>query len=351
MRFSITQAPLLRQGSSQTTNSLSNEDAPQTNTRQMEQPPPYRTYPFVLGMSGIVLGTSLGSLTTALQPDIYEKIEADGTHHELLLSYGKYGGHHLKEALYNKYKENIVENPHGGKKSVKVHEMGSAFFKLGNKELNVYNVEMNKQFLHQGDIVDLDKHQFFAIPQDNHAIFHNVQFHNQPETSIQEWCEMEISPQQIKANPLFQNMTHAVSVQMNAPILLNNTDIRHANQTLQVLYATHDDQQAHLLLPDGKTLHTVSLSPEGRIINSKVEGLDGIPIKTYTHDARQQIDRIVRNVPAYIEEVKSQLSQTPKKYIQTALQWAAFTGAIGYGLGWALDWHKRRSRQKSTLAQ
>ncbi len=347
----------LRQGTSQPPSPLAEDSskavanlAP-SSVSPKEQPPFYRTYPFVLGVSGLALGAGLGGLTTALLPEQYERIDADGTHHDLTLSYGQYGGRHLREATYNKYKEQVIENPHGGKKTIHLHETGSGYFRLLNQELQLYESQLPQQQLVEGDIKAVDRHVFLPVSQDNHTLFHSAQFHHQPVTGIRNWVEMELSPQVLQENPHFQNMTHMVSVQLNQPLHLKEQDIRHANQDVQLLYASHNAKQAHILLPDGKTLHAVSLNPEGHIIQSGIEGLDGIPVITHPKEVREQLDRIVRDVPSYIESLKAQLTKVPKTYLQRAFVWGAVIGVVGYGLGWALDWQKRRERQKNTLAQ
>ena len=78
----------------------------QTQVVDKEDTPSYKTYPFVLGMSGLALGGIGGFLKTKLEPDVYSKTEANGESKRLEVQHSKQGNQPLAYARYDHYDKN-----------------------------------------------------------------------------------------------------------------------------------------------------------------------------------------------------------------------------------------------------
>ncbi len=296
------------------------------NTPIKEDTPSYRTYPFVLGTSGLALGAVGALIKTKLEPDVYSKTEANGETKRLEVHYSKQGNQALAYACYDHYDSN-------SNATQKSFLPDSADFQAQD---NGYKANIPYYTTNAKGLKELAYEQAVSTP-------HGLVRHStlSVESTASAWCEVPLNP---KEKPSFLgNMTHELQLDLNKPIQLEGTTSP-VMKSLVFFHSGQGSETAQLLVKDGTLLH-VDLNEQGCIHNAKIEGLNGLPV--LFKEQLPDTEKVMKDVPAYVDKLKSGLTQEKKAYGKNIFLGILVTGAVGYGLGWFLDWKKRHDRKKT----
>ena len=296
------------------------------NTPIKEDTPSYRTYPFVLGTSGLGLGAAGALIKTKLEPDVYSKTEANGETKRLEVHYSKQGNKPLAYACYDHYDSN-------SNATQKNFMPDSAVF---NTQGDGYKAKIPYYTTNAKGLKELAYEQAVSTP-------HGLVRHRNlsVESPASAWCEVPLNP---KEKPSFLgNMTHELQLDLNKPIQLEGT----TSPVMKSLVLFHNGQGAEtakLLIKDVEFLE-VALNQKGEIHKSKIDALNGLPV--LFKEPLPDMENVMKDVPAYVKKLQKSLQKEEKSFGKNIFLGTLVTGAVGYGLGWFLDWKKRHDRRKT----
>lgn len=295
------------------------------NTPIKEDTPSYKTYPFVLGTSGIALGAVGALIKTKLEPDVYSKTEANGETKRLKVHYSKQGNKPLAYACYDHYDSN-------NNATQKSFLPDSAVFRAQGEGY------IAKIPYYTTNAKGLKELAYEEATYTKHGLARRSTL--SVESPAWEWCEVPLNPTE---NPsMLEKMTHKVDLDLNKPIQLEGTTSP-VMKSLVFFHSGQGSETAQLLVKDG-TLLRVDLNEQGCIHNAKIEGLNGLPV--LFKEQLPDTEKVMKDVPAYVNELKAGLIKEEKAYGKNIFLGILVTGAVGYGLGWFLDWKKRHDRKK-----
>jgi hypothetical protein len=298
------------------------------NTPIKEDTPSYKTYPFVLGTSGIALGAVGALIKTKLEPDVYSKTEANGETKRLEVHYSKQGNKPLADACYDHYDSNnnatqksflpdsavFLAQDNGYMANIPYYTTNAKGLKELAYEQAFWDTEA-KTLRRKGDLKGL-------------------------QSPLSSWYEAPLHTSD-KSQGL-EDMTHGVKLQLNKPIQLEGTTSP-VMKSLVFFHSGQGSETAQLLVKDG-TLLRVDLNEQGCIHNATIQGLNGLPV--LFKEQLPDTENIMKDVPAYVNKLKTGLIKEEKAYGKNIFLGILVTGAVGYGLGWFLDWKKRHDRKK-----
>jgi hypothetical protein len=297
-----------------------------SNENTAEDTPFYKTYPFALGSSGLALGALGGFTYTSLRPDVYVGTGPDGEKKCLEVHYSKQGNKPLTDASYAHY----IDSPNSKPRQF---YPDTFTLKAGG---NGYVTQIPLLETHSPDLTEIDYERVFL---DDRGLIRGREF--RVDSPVRAWCEAPI-PAEEKEISALTGMTHFVQLQLNKPIALE-TEAPPVEAPLVLFHGGQDSKTAQLLLKDDKYLE-VALNEKGKIHNSTIAALNGLPVIFKKPFA--DFETMMQDVPAYINQLKAGLQAQEKTFGQNIFVGMLLVGGLGYGLGWFLDWKKRHDRNK-----
>ena len=296
------------------------------NTPIKEDTPSYKTYPFVLGTSGLALGAAGALIKTKLEPDVYSKTEANGETKRLEVHYSKQGNQPLAYACYDHYDSNsnatqksflpdsadFQAQDNGYKANIPYYTTNAKGLKELAYESAFWNTEA-KTLSRKRDLKGL-------------------------QSPLSSWWEIPLHTSD-KSQGL-EGLTHGVQLQLKKMITLEGEP----SNVIHLFHAGKGSQTAKLLIKEGHFMD-VALNEKGEIHNATNQVLNGLPV--LFEEQLPDTEKIMKDVPAYVDKLKLGLTQEEKAYGKNIFLGTLVTGAVGYGLGWFLDWKKRHDRRKT----
>jgi hypothetical protein len=302
--------------------------------------PPYKTYPFVLGMSGVALGLLGSSVSTILQPQEYSKTHADGTKERLKVVYNQSGKKPLKEALYEKWKDESIPNgTGGGMKQIRRFQEGSGSFQY-NPHIGTYQAVYPIPIAdpkYTSDIKDYET-EVVHVPSVEREML--IRKHHFPQhLNIQDWMERPLLEAEKKNAP--EGLTHQVDIILDKPMSLANHSAPSAS--LRIYHGGEGSRSAHVFQEGGASLK-VALNEAGHIAEADLPALNGLPVLVL--HPMKNMKPVVQDIPAYIKTLENSLDLQPKSWLNRLVLAAALFGGVGYAVGWGLDLKKRHDRKQ-----
>jgi hypothetical protein len=298
-----------------------------TQVVEKEDTPSYKTYPFALGTSGLVLGGLGGLLKTSLEPDVYSKTEANGESKRLAVKYSQQGNKPLAYATYDHYSA-------GADGKNKTYLGGTAQFQTHGTK---YLAEIPYYTTDSKDLKTLS----YETASWNAGLIRKRELG--VESPLLWWTQTTVMLD-----------TSLVNMKLKKPIELEGKTFH----TLEIFHEGSMSKKAHILLKgspiEGNLNKTnrlvlqdaieVALNEKGEIHNAKIDALNGLPV--LFKEPLPDMKNVMKDVPAYVNKLKASLVKEEKAFGKNIFLGTLVTGGLGYGLGWFLDWKKRHDRKK-----
>ena len=302
--------------------------------------PFYKTYPFVLGTGGMLLGALATGFKTLMDPDVYTKVDASGETQDLIVNYAKQGNQPLLSARYDHYIPRTVK-VEDSSKEIRQHKNDTMAFEHTGENSYVAHIPYYTPDLKDPTGVGILNYEKAHWSSERNGLVRLRQF--PVESPLAGWLEMPIG-----LNPLdntkpkgAESTTRLVELQLKKPQKIEGG----AFDYLAFFHEGSDSKIAHTIL-NGRELK-VDLNEQGQIHKSNIEALNGLPV--LFKEPLPNMQAVLKDVPAYVETLKKDLIQEEKPYGKNIFLGAIVTGVVGYGLGWFLDWKKRHDRQKTSF--
>ncbi|MCE2930156.1 MAG: hypothetical protein LW809_02050 [Vampirovibrionales bacterium] len=297
-----------------------------TQVVDKEDTPSYKTYPFALGTGGLVLGGLGGLIKTNLEPDVYSKTEANGESKRLEVHYSKQGNQPLAYARYDHFNSNCEK---GQKHFLPDSAVFNAqdddyiakipYYTTNDKGLNELTHYEETLFRPQG----LKRRRQFSV-----------------ESPLDFWRETPFSFNLLdNMKPkAAESSTRLVELQLKMPRTIEGAAV----DCLTIFHEGANSKIAHTIV-NGREIE-VALNEKGEIHKSKIDALNGLPV--LFKESLPDMENVMKDVPAYVKKLQKSLQKEEKAFGKNIFLGALATGAVGYGLGWFLDWKKRHDRKK-----
>ncbi|MFN7309771.1 MAG: hypothetical protein ACK5T0_00205 [Vampirovibrionales bacterium] len=302
-----------------------------TQVVEKEDTPSYKTYPFALGTSGLVLGGLGGLLKTSLEPDVYSKTEANGESKRLAVKYSQQSNKPLAYATYEHYRpSDFVKGSPIVEDNLKNFANDTASFDLkGNTytaKIPHYtaNAEGKKTLVYESAFWNTEAKALSRI-RDLKGL----------QSPLSSWWEAPLLPNAQSQG--LEGMTHGAQLTLKKAIKLEGEP----SNVIHLYHTGERSKTAKLFLKEGHFID-VALNEQGEIHNAKIDALNGLPV--LFKEPLPDMKNVMKDVPAYVNKLKASLVKEEKAFGKNIFLGTLVTGGLGYGLGWFLDWKKRHDR-------